>query len=159
MIEGLYEAHLPVKDLRCSIQFYQSLGLELAWEGDGIAFIWIERHKSWLGLWEGEEYLTAYHPSLRHVAFRIPFEEMKNSVNWLHSKGIEAVPFGNRTSVQPFVRPNQGNASVYFKDPDGNSLEFMSFVSVPDELKQESGKFEMTKWMEIVRLRGEENTL
>ncbi|WP_431522029.1 hypothetical protein [Guptibacillus hwajinpoensis] len=80
-------------------------------------------------------------------------------MNWLHSKGIEAVPFGNRISVQPFVWPNQGNASVYFKDPDGNSLEFMSFVSVPDELKQESGKFEMTKWMEIVRLRGEEDTL
>lgn len=50
MIEGLSEAHLPVKDLRCSIQFYQSLELEIAWKGDGIAFIWIERHKSWLGL-------------------------------------------------------------------------------------------------------------
>ncbi len=139
MIEGIYEAHLPVKELTRSIQFYQTLGLELAWEG--------------------EEYLTAYHPSLRHVAFRISFEEMMNSLDWLHSKDIETVAFGNRTSVQPFLRPNQGNASVYFKDPDGNSLEFMSFVSVPEELQKNNGKFEMTKWVEIVRLRGEEGTL
>ncbi|WP_377888907.1 VOC family protein [Alkalihalobacillus sp. R86527] len=155
MIEGIYEAHLPVKDLTRSIQFYQNLGLELAWEGEGIAFIWIEKHKSWLGLWEGAEYLTEYHPSLRHVAFRIPFEEMENSVNWLLNKGIEAVPFGNRTSVQPFVRPNQGNASVYFKDPDGNSLEFMSFVAVPGEFKNECKKIEMMKWVEVVGLKRE----
>lgn len=31
MIEGLYEAHLPVKNLDISIVFYKKIGLKLAW--------------------------------------------------------------------------------------------------------------------------------
>lgn len=151
MIEGLFEAHLPVKNLNRSLQFYQSIGLELAWRNERVAFVWIEKQKSWLGLWEGEEYLTTYHPSLRHMAFRIPFEEMENTIDWLKSKGIEPVPFGNRKSVDPFVRPYQENASVYFKDPDGNSLEFMSFVDVPSELKDSSETYEINEWNDMFR--------
>lgn len=30
MIEGLYEAHLPVRNLHESIKFYEGLGLELS---------------------------------------------------------------------------------------------------------------------------------
>ncbi len=67
MILGLYEAHLPVSNLHQSIEFYSKLGLELAWRDEDTAFFWIEKEKSWVGLWQGEEYLTSYHPSLRHI--------------------------------------------------------------------------------------------
>ncbi|MGG0729606.1 VOC family protein [Bacillus paramycoides] len=69
MIKGLYEAHLPVSNLQNSIEFYQKLGLKLAWCDEDTAFFWIEEGKSWLGLWEGNEYETQYHPSLRHIFF------------------------------------------------------------------------------------------
>lgn len=91
--------------------------------------------KSWLGLWEGDEYKTPYHPSLRHVAFRVDYEFLKQSTHWLKDRGIHPVPFGNRDNVVPFVRPYSENASVYFDDSDGNSLEFMCYVEVQVDLK------------------------
>ena len=85
-------------------------------------------------MWEGEEYKIPYHPSIRHIAFCIDYTDMKKALTWLKSKNIEATPFGQRNSVEPFVRPNQGNASVYFNDLDGNSLELMCFIDVPERL-------------------------
>ncbi|MCM3585764.1 VOC family protein [Mesobacillus maritimus] len=146
MIKGLFEAHLPVKHLETSINFYEKLGLKLAWRDENTAFFWIEEGKSWLGLWEGNEYKTEYHPSLRHIAFRVTYEALKASLEWLETLQVKAVPFGNRTTVEPFVRPNQGNASVYFKDPDGNSLELMCFVDVPEELRHMTEKLSFDEW-------------
>ncbi|MBA9086185.1 catechol 2,3-dioxygenase-like lactoylglutathione lyase family enzyme [Fontibacillus solani] len=150
MIQGLYEAHLPVKNLKESIEFYSKLGLELAWRDDDAAFFWIEKEKSWIGLWQGKEFLTPYHPSLRHVAFRVSYEDLKNSLNWLQEIQIEPVPFGSRVSIEPFVRPNQGNASVYFNDPDGNSLELMCFIEVPDRLKNITAKLSIEEWEQLL---------
>jgi catechol 2,3-dioxygenase-like lactoylglutathione lyase family enzyme len=135
MIQGLFEAHLPVSNLEISIPFYQNLGLEIAYRDHETAFFWIDKGKSWLGLWEGKEVETSYHPSLRHIAFRVDYEFMKQSLHWLKERNISAVPFGTRENSDPFIRPYQGNASVYFTDPDGNSLEFMCSVPVPNHLK------------------------
>lgn len=150
MIKGLYEAHLPVKNLEVSIEFYRKLGLELAWTDEDTAFFWIEKGKSWLGLWEGKEYETQYHPSLRHIAFQVEYDDLKNSLKWLESINIEAVPFGSRKSIEPFIRPNQGNASVYFNDPDGNSLELMCYVEVPTALKHINEKLSFQEWEELL---------
>ncbi|MUK87848.1 VOC family protein [Ornithinibacillus sp. L9] len=150
MINGLYEAHLPVENLEISIKFYQSLGLKFAWRDEETAFFWLEEGKSWLGLWEGMEYQTTYHPSLRHIAFRVSYEDLKKSIEWLESLEIKAVPFGSRTSVEPFIRPHQGNASVYFRDPDGNSLELMSYIDVPDQLKHISEKLSFEEWEKLL---------
>ncbi|MGC5325450.1 VOC family protein [Brevibacillus sp. SYSU BS000544] len=146
MIKGLYEAHLPVKNLDVSIEFYKKLGLKLAWSDEKTAFFWIEEGKSWVGLWEGNEHQTPYHPSLRHIAFRVTYEDLKESLKWLSSIQVEAVPFGNRSSVEPFIRPYQGNASVYFNDPDGNSLELMCYVEVPDEFKKITNTLSFDEW-------------
>ncbi|SDO48367.1 VOC family protein [Alkalicoccus daliensis] len=150
MIKGLYEAHLPVSDLEQSIDFYQKLGLEIAWRNNSSAFFWIVKKESWLGLWEGEEYKTSYHPSLKHIAFTIDYEDMKNALAWLENKRVSIVPFGNRKSIEPFVRPYQGNASVYFEDPDKNSLEFMCYVDVPSHLKDVNDKLSILEWEELL---------
>lgn len=150
MIKGLYEAHLPVSNLQHSIHFYENLGLKLAWRDEETAFFWIEEGKSWLGLWEGSEYETRYHPSLRHIAFRVSYEDIKKSLKWLRSIGIQAVPFGNNKSIDPFIRPHQGNASVYFTDPDGNSLELMCYIEVPNELKQITKKLSFEDWEKLI---------
>lgn len=151
MIRGLYEAHLPVKNLEVSIEFYTRLGLKFAWRDDDTAFFWIEEGKSWIGLWEGEEYQTSYHPSLRHIAFQVTYDDLKQSLQWLESIQVKAVPFGRRSTIDPFIRPNQGNASVYFDDPDGNSLELMCYIEVPDHLKHITDKLSFHEWEELLK--------
>lgn len=84
MIIGLYEAHLPVSNLKKSIEFYIDLGLDFDHSvEDKIAFLWIEKDKSWLGLWETDKVEIEYHPSIRHIAFQVSLERLKNSVSWL----------------------------------------------------------------------------
>ena len=75
---------------------------------------------------------------------------MKKAISWLQSKNIAAVPFGERKSVEPFVRPYQGNVSVYFDDLDGNSLELMCFVDVPERLKNISTKLSLDEWENLL---------
>ncbi|MRX73944.1 VOC family protein [Bacillus lacus] len=151
MIKGLYEAHLPVSHLERSIEFYKNLGLKFAWRDENTAFFWIEEERSWIGLWEGKEHQTPYHPSMRHIAFEVSYADLKVSLEWLQSLGVEPVPFGRRTSLEPFVRPQQGNASVYFNDLDGNSLELMCYVHVPDELKHLTDKLSLEEWENLIQ--------
>ncbi|OPA81239.1 hypothetical protein BVG16_02650 [Paenibacillus selenitireducens] len=89
MIEGLYEAHLPVRNLAVSIAFYNRLGLKLAWQDEDSVYFWIVEGESWIGLWEGKEMETPYHPALRHFAFRTTYDKIKQSVTWLNSLGIQ----------------------------------------------------------------------
>lgn len=151
MIKGLYEAHLPVSNLEASIEFYKRLGLKFAWRDEDTAFFWITEGRSWIGLWEGTEVQTPYHPSLRHIAFEVTYEDLKQSLAWLRSLQIDAVPFGSRSTVEPFIRPHQGNASVYFNDPDGNSLELMCHIEVPEALKTITSKLSFEEWEELCR--------
>lgn len=129
LIKGIYEAHLPVSNLKESIDFYKKLGLIIAYQQDNLVFFWIEKGKSWLGLWETDKVNTPYHPSLRHVAFQIDREDMKNIKEWLENRGITVSNnFGFSPEKQPLVLPNnpQAHAAIYFKDPDGNSLELIA---------------------------------
>ncbi|MGM9928849.1 MAG: VOC family protein, partial [Bacillus sp. (in: firmicutes)] len=41
MIKGIYEAHLPVSDLKKSIEFYKKLELEIAYQQEKLVFFWI----------------------------------------------------------------------------------------------------------------------
>ncbi len=128
MIKGLYEAHLPVNDIEKSIEFYQRLGLELAYRGERVTFFWIEKERSWLGLWAGKQAQIPYHPSIRHLAFRVDLEDIIKAKAWLEERNIKVrESFGFSPEHQPLVLPNnpQAHAAIYFNDPDGNSLEFI----------------------------------
>lgn len=128
MIKGLYEAHLPVRDLTRSIAFYEALGLQLDHKvEDDLAFLWIEKDKSWLGLWETEKAEVEYHPSLRHIAFQVSLEDLKRSVAWLEGKGYKPREAFGFEPVEPFVMPHgeYAHAKIHFNDPDGNSLELI----------------------------------
>ncbi|MEK3977417.1 VOC family protein [Psychrobacillus sp. FSL K6-2684] len=129
MIKGLYEAHLPVSNLEKSILFYQNLGLEKAYKQDKLAFFWIVKGESWLGLWESDKVEIPYHPSLRHIAFRVEKEDIILAKKWLNKKGIAIrTSFGFDEHRQPLVLPNNphAHAAIYFDDPDGNSIEFIT---------------------------------
>lgn len=137
MIKGLYEAHLPVRNLEVSISFYESLGLKLYKRGDDIAFFWIKENESWLGLWEGTEYKVNYHPFLRHIAFQVSLHDLENAIHWLNQKGISARKDFGMEPIEPIVFPELAHAAVYFNDPDGNGLELIAQlpVGLPSEKK------------------------
>ena len=45
MIKGLYEAHLPVSNLQKSIEFYQNLDLEIAYQSKKVVFFGLKRER------------------------------------------------------------------------------------------------------------------
>ena len=138
MIKGLYEAHLPVSNLEESIAFYKKLGLELAHVKEKLAFFWIVKGESWLGLWESESVNIPYHPSIRHIAFKVDKDDIDTARTWLESLGIEVrTAFGFSPEMQPLVLPNNphAHAAIYFHDLDGNSIELISplRLDVPED--------------------------
>lgn len=147
MIKGLYEAHLPVRDLKRSIEFYTSLELELAYETPKLAFFWIVKGQSWVGLWETDKAETPYHPSLRHIAFHVDVEAIRNAMDWLAERGIEGrTAFGFSPEDQPLILPNHpfAHAAVYFHDPDGNSLEFIAPLDL--KVEEEFDMMSLAEW-------------
>lgn len=148
MIKGLYEAHLPVSNLSCSIKFYKKLGLELAFKNDKLAFFWIEKGHSWLGLWETDKVKTPYHPSLRHIAFKVNLDDMKQAKKWLEEKGISVrSAFGFPPEKQPLVLPNnpQAHAAIYFNDPDGNSIELITPLRL--DVEEDFAMMTLEEWL------------
>lgn len=147
LIKGLYEAHLPVSDIKNSISFYQKLGLELAYTGKRVTFFWIEKGKSWLGLWESDQANLPYHPSIKHIAFHVDIEDITKAKEWLKEKDIQVrETFGFSPERQPLVLTNnpQAHAAIYFLDPDGNSLEFISPLRI--DVEEELEMMELDDW-------------
>ena len=149
MIKGLYEAHLPVSNLNRSIKFYEGLGLQFDHKvEDRLAFLWIEKDKSWLGLWETDKVEVEYHPSIRHIAFQVTLEDLKNSVVWLKSKGYMPREAFGFDPIEPFVMPHEeyAHAKIHFNDLDGNSLELICKLENQKKIKQ---RMYLSKWEQI----------
>lgn len=155
MIKGLYEAHLPVSDINTSIEFYQDLGLELVYTGPRVTFFWIEKGKSWLGLWPSEHARTPYHPSIRHIAFYVELEDLKRAQTWLKSRGIEVRDaFGVVAKDQPLILQNgvTYHAAIYFDDPDGNSLELITPLKLDTEAVTYEDGMTLEQWLAVNNL-------
>ncbi|WP_294331217.1 VOC family protein [uncultured Chryseobacterium sp.] len=146
MIKGLYETHIQVSDLEREIAFYtEILGLELAhrYETRPIAFLWIGKNKeSMLGLWEQKENLQT-----RHFAFTADKEDILNySVGFLKSKNLKSYNFLKDGSEKPMVFAWMPALAIYFNDPDGNQLEFISILE--GEGRPELGVVSYEEWQE-----------
>jgi catechol 2,3-dioxygenase-like lactoylglutathione lyase family enzyme len=147
MIEGLFETHINVVNLERSSEFYESiLGLELAYEDDHrrVRFYWIgERGKAMLGIWEKEPSQIVR----QHYAFQTSVENMKRIVPWLKERGLTVRNFLNDGTERPFVFAWMPAVSIYFSDPDGNSLEFISML--PDVPQPTLGVVAWEDWETI----------
>lgn len=75
------------------------------------------------------------HPlKTNHFAYRITLEQLRTAADWLRERGIEPrAAFGNPPS-EPIAHTWMPAASLYFHDPDGNSLEFIALLD--EEPKQ-----------------------
>ncbi|MEJ0016027.1 MAG: VOC family protein [Acetobacteraceae bacterium] len=129
-IRGLFEAHLTVSDLDRSIAFYRDvLGLPLAYRlpERNVAFMWVPTsERGMLGLWSiGSSPLRMR----LHIAFDVALPQVFESVAALRRAGLTPRAGGGEAPIdEPVVLAWMPAASVYFDDPDGHSLEFISML-------------------------------
>ncbi|KMQ67712.1 glyoxalase [Chryseobacterium sp. FH2] len=145
MIKGLYETHVQVGNLENAIEFYTKvLGLKFAHKDENrpIAFLWIGKNKeSMLGLWEQKENLQT-----RHFAFTADKEDILNySVAFLKNKNLKPYNFLRDGIDKPMVFAWMPALAIYFNDPDGNQLEFISILE--GDGKPKLGVLSYEEWL------------
>jgi len=151
MIKGLFETHIYVQNLERSIDFYANvLGLtQCHYEPERrIAFFWIgEPKQSMLGLWEK----PASEIDIRHFAFNCDLEDvLDQSVPFLKSKNLNPYNFLKNNEGQPMVFAWMPALAIYFNDPDGHALEFISILD--GEPKPELGVISYEEWLKVNEL-------
>ena len=147
MIDGIFETHLNVRDLEKSVHFYKDiLGLTLAYtqsERDR-AFFWVGGEgKAMLGLWQKEPSQVLR----QHFAFQVSLQNMRKAVSYLQEKGIQTHNFLNDDSAELYVFGWMPAVSVYFTDPDGHTLEFISML--PDRPRSDLGMVPWNTWEQL----------
>ena len=151
-LRGLFETHLPVSDLQRSIIFYSEIvGLHLALEipERGAAFFWIGNPshssiRSMLGIWSIG---TAPISMTLHVAFEIEkINDLLSAPHLLKAQGIVPLSFLGTESMEPSVIGWMPAAAIYFKDPDGNLIEYLTMLD--DNLRRpEIGIISWSEWI------------
>lgn len=131
-IKGLAEASIRVEDLDSMYRFYQEvLGLQVLTREENYVFFRIASgyggHTQNLALFAAEErtflenkspQLSPETSTLHHIAFNIDLEDFASEKERLESLGLR---------VQAVEHPWIHLRSLYFSDPEGNTLEFLSF--------------------------------
>ena len=130
-VRRLFETHLSVSDLQRSIGFYLDVvGLKLAFEASdrNVAFFWIgDSERSMLGLWS----LGTAPLGLRlHLAFDVALDDLLGAPKQLKKQGIKPLSFFGVETTEPSVISLMPAASVYFQDPDGHMLEYVSMLEI-----------------------------
>ncbi len=135
----LYETHIPVVDTRVSEPFYRDVvGLPFAYRDPtrDIVFMWVdEKEKAMLGLWGPTTTYGWQNGVFRpcHFAFAVSFEELRQAIEKLKELGIETVGFGGQPTREPSVVGWMPSAQIYFRDPDGYSLEYIALLPDPPD--------------------------
>ena len=150
----LYETHLPVADTTVSARFYREvIGLPHAHRDTmrDIVFIWAgEREQGMLGLWGPSTGYGRVDGALApcHLAFAVRFEQLRVAIRKLAALGIETRGFGGNQTREPSVIGWMPAAQIYFRDPDGHSLEFISLLPEPP-IPDFNGTY--AEWQTLVR--------
>lgn len=128
-VRGLFETHLTVADLSRSTAFYRDVvGLPVAYElpERGAAFLWVgQPGGAMLGLWT----LGSAPVGMRlHIAFDVALSDVFAAPHALRARGLEPLSFFGDPADEPSVIGWMPAAAVYFRDPDGHMLEYLSML-------------------------------
>jgi lactoylglutathione lyase len=144
-VERLFEAHLTVSKLDRAMQFYGgTLGLELAhlYRERGVAFYWLGgRGHTMLGIWETG---TAPMRMSGHIAFAVTLADLLSAPGKLKAAGIEPLDLSGAPTNEPVVLAWMPAAAIYFRDPDGNMLEYITML--PQVAQPERGVVPWSQW-------------
>src|SRR6266581_6742738 len=130
----LYETHIPVADTQVAERFYREIvGLPFAYRDPtrDIVFLWADaKEKGMIGLWGPNTVYGRQSGVDRkcHVAFAISLDQLFATIKRLSQQGIETFGFGGGKSEEPSVIGWMPSAQIYFRDPDGHTLEFISIL-------------------------------
>jgi lactoylglutathione lyase len=153
-IDGLFEVHLTVTDLDRAIAFYRDIvGLRVArvFSERQIAFFWIgSAEDAMLGLWAGG---SSPQRMVLHTAFRASVADVIAAPGTLRAAGITPLDFDGNPTDEAVVLAWMPAASIYFRDPDGNLLEYIAML--PDEPRPEHG---IVPWRAWERVSGRSRT-
>lgn len=140
-IMSAFEVHIPVANLQASIEFYRDvLGLQLARTSEerSYAFFWIGAPGSqMLGLWGRDCPNPPVSPGPSHFAMRVSGDDIELAFSRLQRAGLIPLDFYGEPSDEPEVICWMPAAAVYFRDPDGHSLEFIAML--PEQPRPELG--------------------
>jgi lactoylglutathione lyase len=146
-VRGLYETHLTVSDLDRSIAFYRDVvGLPVALEVPerAAAFLWVpDSRRSMLGLWALG---SAPMGMTLHVAFEVAADHLFDAPSHLRSQGVTPLSFFGEETTEPSVIGWMPAAAVYFRDPDGHLLEYLTMLD--DNPEKDVGIVPWSEWAE-----------
>jgi lactoylglutathione lyase len=127
-----FEAHLTVNDLDRAVAFYRDqLALPLAhiFPERNVAFFWIGAPgKAMIGLREAGA--MPINVSLQG-AFQVALSDLHYAPAKLQNAGIQPRDSTGLPTEEPVVLAWMPAASVYFRDPDNNLLEFIAMLTDP----------------------------
>jgi lactoylglutathione lyase len=135
----LYETHIPVASTSASEVFYREVvGLPFAYRDPtrDIVFLWVdEKEKGMLGLWGPTTTYGWQNGAHRtcHFAFAVSLDQLIQAIEKLKERGIETVGFGGKPTREPSVIGWMPSAQIYFRDPDGHSLEYITLLPDPPD--------------------------
>ena len=131
----LYETHLPVKDTEVSSRFYVDVvGLEYAHRDltRDVVFLWIgSKKRSMLGLWGPTSPQGQFHRC--HFAVAVALSDLLTAGPRLSTLGVVTRDFSGKRTTEPSVIGWMPSAQIYFSDPDGHTVEY---ITVLDEVPE-----------------------
>lgn len=144
-IRRLFEAHLTVTDLGRSMEFYRDkVGLPVALElpERAAAFFWMgEPGHTMLGLWS----IGSAPMNMRlHIAFAVALDDLLEAPAALEALGVQPLSFFAQPTIEPSVIGWMPAAALYFRDPDGHMLEYLTMLDEP--ARPEVGIVDWSDW-------------
>jgi lactoylglutathione lyase len=144
-VRGLFETHLTVRDVPRSVAFYRDVvGLPLALDlpERNAAFMWVgERGRSMLGLWGIGSSVNSL---TLHIAFDVTLEDLLASPERLRGQDVTPLSFFGEETTEPDVLAWMPAAAVYFEDPDGHLLEYLTMLDT--DARPDDGIVPWSKW-------------
>jgi catechol-2,3-dioxygenase len=122
-VKGLGEVSIQVKNLDVMHKFYEEVvGLEVLRRDESFVFFKVAEgyggHTQNLALFQAENELNPEQTTLHHIALNVALEDFETEKMRLEGLGLKV-----NATVHEWLHVR----SLYFADPEGNSLEFVCY--------------------------------